>query len=249
MNTIVVFLEIALEDIRASKALYEIGLYPQALFCCQQATEKVIKFIAIENNVIKLEDSHSKIGHKINKVFRKAMQASQQRFPSQREVKIEESFRVIEDEIVKFSTLENIPLIFQMIRKSAGFPKTLPIELEELSLSKLWEIWMEADPENFTKEKFDAFSRNPPLMVHLEKMREAFLESLKVYIESIMDLFTLSFLVESLVTDVRYPNIQDLRNPSEKYKSDHYLVSSLPFFHGILEMAIGNILKMKEVNV
>ena len=64
LQTSKIFVDIAKQDLKSSKLLYDIGYYPQSIFLFQQSIEKAVKSIAIWVGVIDIKNSRHKIGHK-----------------------------------------------------------------------------------------------------------------------------------------------------------------------------------------
>jgi len=72
------FLEIAKQDLKAAKCLYDRELYPQATFYLQQSTEKAAKSFAIMIGTIS-EDEVKDIGHVSLKIHRKIINEEKKR--------------------------------------------------------------------------------------------------------------------------------------------------------------------------
>lgn len=68
-----IFLDISKEDLKASKVLFKHKLYPQSIFFLQQSTEKLVKFIGLNNEVIGMHNLKKKISHKTSLIFKEAI--------------------------------------------------------------------------------------------------------------------------------------------------------------------------------
>ena len=64
LQTSKVFVDIAKQDLKSSKLLYDIGYYPQCIFLFQQSIEKAVKSIAIWVEITDIKNARRNIGHK-----------------------------------------------------------------------------------------------------------------------------------------------------------------------------------------
>lgn len=63
------FIDIAKQDLKSSKLLYDNGYYPQSIFLFQQSIEKAVKSIAIWVEFTDIRNAQHKIGHKGAKFY------------------------------------------------------------------------------------------------------------------------------------------------------------------------------------
>ncbi len=63
------FFGISQKDLKASKLLFENGLYPQAIFYLQQSVEKATKFLGLSVGMISLEEAKKDVGHDSFEVY------------------------------------------------------------------------------------------------------------------------------------------------------------------------------------
>ena len=70
IQTSKVFVDIAKQDLKSSKLLYNIGYYPQSIFLFQQSIEKAVKSIAIWVEFTDVKNARRKIGHKGAKFYK-----------------------------------------------------------------------------------------------------------------------------------------------------------------------------------
>ena len=64
LQTSKIFVDIAKQDLKSSKLLYDIGYYPQCIFLFQQSIEKAVKSIAIWIEITDIKNARCNIGHK-----------------------------------------------------------------------------------------------------------------------------------------------------------------------------------------
>jgi len=67
-------LEIAKKDLKASKCLYDNGLYPQAVFYLQQSVEKATKTFGILSDFIDENELKDFVGHNPLKIHKKVFE-------------------------------------------------------------------------------------------------------------------------------------------------------------------------------
>lgn len=101
MKAEIVFLEIAKNDLEASRWLFERKLHPQAIFYLEQSSEKAVKSLGIWKKAITVKEAERSIGHKALKVYFKIFEKSKDTIKSVQQ------------------TIEGVLLTFPKLRESS----------------------------------------------------------------------------------------------------------------------------------
>jgi len=142
-------LEISFEDLKASKILYENKFYPQSVFYFQQSTEKAIKYLGLNANIIDKKDLLSDIGHKTLKIFKKAIKKSFDQFPFNKQFDVDKEFQIIQDSIKRNDLKDTIPFIINQINEFKAELPNLPFDYNKISNpNDLIDTINKIDPKN-----------------------------------------------------------------------------------------------------
>lgn len=133
--------EIAKQDLKAAKCLFDKGLYPQAVFYLQQSVEKANKSWAIMCNVIKEEEVKA-IGHDPFKVYVKILKEQKdklellieriKKFPKLQETKLLKNFDFEKHYKRAADALTNVEKYYKVKGESLRDIKFLGEEFEEI---------------------------------------------------------------------------------------------------------------------
>lgn len=240
-------MDISNEDLKASEFLYEKKLYPQSLFYLQQSTEKIVKWIGLENTIIDKKDLHKSIGHNSNLIFKKALEKYQKKFPSAVNFEINSEFAKIK-EFVNNNSLETVvEEIVNQIKVILENNYQLPYDLNKLKTTEdLYEILKQVEPDKKDLELLININESPELKNMLDKMVVEFSNNIVPYNQGVLILFSINSLTEKLVTSVRYPSIDDMVNPREIYTENHSIIKALPVFHSAIHYSLIAIWKLKN---
>jgi hypothetical protein len=248
MNESLTLLEIAFEDLDASRTLLKNYHYPQALFYFQQAVEKATKSLGLHAGVFSKEQLHRKIGHETLKVFKEVIRQTTP--PAIPGYSYDDSFDIDKtyQSIMSFAKNHEIELLLPVYinhieeYKKAG--QSSVVEIPEiktkgqfLELVKALNIELKDLPEiEKLPEEHDFFKEQ------FRKINEKILATPK-YVEKLLILYVLGLIVVELVSDVRYPNSEEFERPSNVYDHNHVLVKNLDYFQEELYQCIKAILK------
>ncbi len=253
MNNIKVFLDIAKQDLEASKILYERKLYPQAVFFLQQSIEKAVKFAFFSVSSLTPEEFGIKIGHDTSIL------------PTFMCNEIEKVVDLFKKASKKLPELEGIDLFIKLYerilmigRDNNLSPQTLkePLKRFDFTIEEINDFIKTA--QNLNNSIFQTDKEM------LDNMREEFIEAIIKLNKSIKDensdqitkedideiitkvyrlvipfltLFLFSILLNPHTVKSRYPTDQ---NPLEYYSSDNPLVTKLDEIANIIASSIFN---------
>ncbi|MCX6258702.1 MAG: HEPN domain-containing protein [Bacteroidia bacterium] len=224
-----VLLDISSYDLQSSKLLFENKLFPQAIFYFQQAIEKLVKFIGLSSNFIKKEDlSNSKIGHKTIKIFRKSIELYCQIFPNANNLNIDKEYITIQNFFSQENPYEIILTVINQIENLNISYQDVPINFP--NINNLIDFLDKFYPNNPNLSIFRICVDNKEFNESLNNKLQEFNMILPGYIKSVVVLFFLDGLFSKHAINSRYPNINDMINPSVIYNIENPLVYSLPYF-------------------
>jgi HEPN domain-containing protein len=233
MKEYIVLIEIAIEDLRSSLLLYSNNFYPQSIFYFQQSAEKAVKYIGIANNVIQKSELSNKIGHNVNKIFKKALRDYLSNIPTSESgyLDVDEQYGLIHN-FIKNNKIETvIPEIIEQINIFKEEMPILPFDYNKISTPKeLYDIYKNLPFENLELYKFEQYLEDESFKQILLEKSKLFIGLFPDYIKSILILFVISTFIHEHVTSARYPNIDSMVNPNEIYNSESSLIISMPFF-------------------
>lgn len=228
-----VFLEIAFEDLKVSKELYNSQYFPQAIFYLQQSIEKIVKYVGLKNETISVEELMKPIGHKTSKIFKKELVRQISNTPFNSEEDLFKEFQVLDNIIQKEDDSTLIPSLKEQIDDFLSAPETdFPISslktpediIEFLKNNNAEESLITDLQKKINDQKFYDFIIN---------RIGSFIPLQPKYLKAIQVLFILTCYFEKAVSLVRYPIADSFENPSTIYTQKHILVENLGYFHKI----------------
>lgn len=247
-----VLLDIAKQDLKSAKFLFENGLYPQAIFYLQQAVEKAVKSFAIMTNAIK-EREVKAIYHYPLRITEQLLNKQKEKLERLnnalgaipklketlllRDVNFDEVRGALDKSQEAISSIQSKPPIFlskQEIIQLFGNLKELEKEItsafESSPPPEVTDMWKRG-----VLEFVDVlYEYNPP---EVEKLRKELNALSPNFLEKIIDetkpllidlycvyfsLFYLSIITFPHAVSTRYPNGES--NPLDIYKKDFALV-------------------------
>lgn len=224
-------LEISKEDLHASELLYKNSMYPQSLFYFQQATEKLIKYIGLKENIIEKNDLQNKISHKTTIIFKRVMDKYRRQFHDKVDFDIDNTFIEINNFINDSPISEVVSALLKQIRDAIENTPTFPFDLNAIEtledFCKILEHFTPDDPNIEILRKIKTDNIRPII----DKKIKEFKTQLPNYTQGIWILFVINSLSEKLVSSVRYPDLNDMINPSQKYNQENPLIKAFPIFH------------------
>ena len=248
MNEALTILEIAFEDLEASKLLLQNNHYPQSIFYFQQAVEKTTKSIGLSQGFLKKEDLQIKIRHNTLKIFKKAIEFAS--IPDEILKNLSDDFNLEKEfnEVQSFAKEVDIELLMPTYisqiedykstdRKQAIDIPKLHGKQDYLNLIDSFNIDIDEIENIRQKPEDDDFFR-----IQCEKLNNL-MSSLPKFAEKVMILHVMALIVIELVNDVRYPNLQDFTRPSLIYDSNHVIVKNLKYLLDELDQCIKLLLK------
>jgi len=135
MITIQAFLDMAKQDFKAARCLYERCLYPQAIFYLQQSVEKATKCMGLYHKII-AEEELEEIGHRSSEVYMKILRGFGDRI----------------DRVYKL--LEKFPQLWC----SPPIKKHLPLRKEKLmNILNNYKKYIEKPSADLSEEKLETF--------------------------------------------------------------------------------------------
>ena len=234
-NEYYTLLEISKEDLNASRLLFENEMYPQSLFYFQQSAEKLVKYIGVKEEVIEKKDLQRKVSHKSTLIFRRATIKYQNQFPSHIDFDIDKELQRINNFINNNPTPEVVSLILDQIKDAVENKPSLPFDIDSVETIEDFCIILEQiNPNDPNIETLRKMKDDNLFMPIIDKMIKEFKSKLPNYTQGIMILFIINSLSEKLVSSVRYPDLDDMINPSLKYNLKNPMVEALPIFHKAL---------------
>ncbi len=248
-NEYYTLLEISREDLKASELLFENRMYPHSLFYFQQSTEKLTKYIGLKEEVIVKKDLQNKVSHKSTLIFKRAIIKYQKQFPQSIDFDIEKEFQGINNFINDNPSSEVIRVIIDQIRDALENKPSLPFDIDTVeTIEDFCKILEQIDPNDPNIEALRKMKNDNLFKPIMDKMIKEFKSKLPNYTQGIMILYSINSLSEKLVSSVRYPNLNDMINPSVKYNLENPLVEALPIFHSALHFCRETIEKI-ETNI
>jgi HEPN domain-containing protein len=237
-----ILIEISKEDNEASKILYLKGLYPQSLFFFQQSVEKAVKHLGVNTEIIDPKDLFKKIGHNSVLIFKNATKKYANNFSGENIVEIDSNFNEIKNFIDKEPPEVVVQFAINQIENTLNENLELPFDLDSIETSDdLYRIIKQFFPDNPEFEKLKGMSDISYLKPIVKKMIEKFKTGLPKYIQSTLILFIFSCIVTRHVSSVRYPNVENMTNPSEYYSNENPLIFSLPTFQKMMDFILNEI--------
>lgn len=225
-----VFLEIAFEDLNASQELYNSNHFPHSIYFLQQSIEKIVKFIGLNNKIIKASDLMRPIGHKTSKIFKKETIKYQKLTEFDTKEELLSDFQRVAQFIHDTPDAQLIPelkVIINSFNNSSSeglLASALDSQDNLISFIKQYDESGEIDIKQL-KEYFENPQYNEFLMGFMKKLKS----NLAYYVKAIQVLFVLTSYFEKFVSTVRYPDNQ-FNLPSYTYSSSNVLVKSVPYF-------------------
>ena len=221
-----ILLDISKEDFNASKLLYDNDFYPQSLFYFQQSVEKLIKYLGIKDGIIKQEDLRKQISHNSSIVFKRAMAKYQYLDSSNNDFDVNSEFQDLKNIIDKIPENKLLDVILDKILETIKGEISLPFNIDKIqSFEEFYKYLKETDPDT---PNLDDFINGKTFRQRAQIMFEDLKSELKDNIKGIAMLFYINIVTERLVSSVRYPDINNMTNPSEKYNSENPLIKALP---------------------
>jgi len=230
-------LDIAYDDIKASKLLYKNDLLPQSIFYLQQAVEKSIKQLGLYNGVIKRSDLQKEIGHKADKIFKKLAFATKHIINNNEQDIINDYNKL--SQLIKNNDLEEFK---EVIKKALDAYHRIEISQELVELI-ICEIIKKENSDFYKKVK-----KNQNLEHQYNRMKERFKKYFPDYIKSVMILFSINLIVSDYVSTVRYPVGDKFENPALFFDPNHPLVQLIPIYIKNCEFALKGISDFQLMN-
>jgi hypothetical protein len=241
MNDYDAFIEIAEEDLTASILLFSKGLNSQALFSFQQSVEKVIKYLGIKDKIIEPDELERKIGHKSNKIFKKAILKYEKLGAYEIDYDVDKVFNELSNLVEKVPQENSVELIFKNIIEIIENNPFLLFDIQSIkSYNELTSEFEILDPSEIKADILKT-DDNKNFMSIEDGMLEDFNYKLDNYIKGVMVLFCINLLTENLVSKVRYPDINTMENPKEKFDKTNPLIMNLSALHKAQEYVIETI--------
>jgi hypothetical protein len=232
MESSLALIEIAREDLNASKLLYNNGLYPHSIFYLQQSIEKIIKHIGLTNKVIGANDLQKEIGHKTEKIFKKIVQRTSPITGDTHEI-LDQDYQAIVDINKSTPIAELIPVVITYLKYYRN--QEFSYELEDL-INQV---------SSFIKENNPQITEDIDIGKFTNSGIQPFKEVWPKYYSSIMVLFILNSVFSDYVSKVRYPIGEEFIRPSNVYNKDNELVKAIPYFLNCIDESINAILKFQ----
>jgi HEPN domain-containing protein len=268
------FLELASEDLSASKHLFKGRYYPQSVFYLSQAVEKTCKYLLLKDNILTIYQLNKIIKHDSTKVFSIFTEyLINQISKGINKQKIEES----KDDPSLNDILNPVTFINDLKRGIKDFEKsknTLPpfskaqidyylgllslFESNTLSNSK-YSKFFKSEPEKVVKwitdfHIIDEKSKNDlKILEQNETSRKQFYDEIKDKLELVLRyvriqqiLMTLALLFSSSAVDSRYPDNSLKYLPTSRYNRSTPIIENFKSFYHYLQISI-TFLKDNEI--
>lgn len=225
-NDFKILLDISQEDFKASSLLYNNGFYPQALFYLQQSIEKLIKYLGLKDEVIKQDELVKKISHKSTLIFKRAMIKYQHLDDENKDADVNNDFQDLNNQIEKLPENKILDVILSKILETLKVKSLVPPNIDsEQSFEDFYNFLKRTDPNT---PNLDDFIDDKSFKQIAQEMFDDFKTDLDDNIKGIAILFYINIITERLVSSVRYPDINNMINPSERYNSNNQLIRELP---------------------
>ncbi|SFF30365.1 HEPN domain-containing protein [Sunxiuqinia elliptica] len=238
--------DISKEDFETSKLLLENNFYPQSLFYFQQSIEKLIKYLGLKDGIISTKDLSRKISHNSSLIFKKALTKYKSLNNSIVDFDINKEFQELDEIIKKTPDDKVLEVILKNIFDVLKNKPELPFDIEKIkNFEDLYQVLKKISPDMPQLEELRRIDNNKLFKPIAEKMLQDFKASFDEYIQGIIILFYINTISQRLVSTVRYPELDQMINPSEIFNKEHSLVKELPTLHMALEYSLETI-KTKE---
>ncbi len=230
MNESFSLLDIAFSDLNSSEILFEKNQYPQSIFFLQQAVEKSIKQLGINNGVVKPSELQKEIGHKSEKIFKKVV-GQVKHITGDTDSDIHKDYNKLK-QLLKDAELSEIKdVVISVLNENEE------LEIPSDAIEFLIDHIIKSERPDF----FERLGENPSFEKEFIRMRENFLKYFPGYIKSVMILFHLNLILSDYVSVVRYPLGDKFENPALIFNSSHPLVQLIPVFLKHCKFAIKGI--------
>ncbi|MCX6253698.1 MAG: HEPN domain-containing protein [Bacteroidia bacterium] len=265
-----VFLDIALDDVSASKILLKKKFYPQAVFYFGQSIEKTCKYLLIKDGILSVDQLNSRIKHDASKVFTIFTDHLINKLSSA--VDTEKIVKSNNDHLL-FNVLNPIDFINDLKSGIKVFEdsKNKLNELDDKKIDQYMNMLKIFNSNILSDNKYNNFYKSDPrvlvdwlLEFHIvdeqtkidlkEKLKDdnfkiQFYADIKKYLLSIHEymrvqqiLMVLAILFSSCAVDTRYPDNTLNHLPVTRYNSSSMLIRRLKELYKYLEKSI-NFLK------
>jgi HEPN domain-containing protein len=237
-----ILINISKEDFEASKLLFDNNFYPQSLFYFQQSIEKLIKYLGLKDEIISVKDLKRKISHNSSIIFKKAIIKYQNHYISNIDFDVNKEFQELNEIINRTSDEKVLDLILKNIYDILANKPELPFDIEKIeNFEDLYQVLKKISPETPQLEELRRIDNSKSFKPVAEKMLQEFKAGFNEYIQGIIILFYINTISQRLVSAVRYPELDQMINPSKKYDKEHSLVKELPTLHKALEYSLETI--------
>lgn len=254
MNVHLILLEIAKQDLKASKCLLSKKFYAQSIFYLEQSVEKALKSLGIWSNTLTEEEIKKEIKHKAGKFFSRFLEAGVnkvqtelknfgEKFPKLKETflwkKLQKQARSMEEEI---KNIKNTCSSIEEKGKRMSFSKEKLQEIiSEINKYKPFSWTLGLEGIKTAKELYQALKKD---MEKATKLRRSDIERLRKSTELILKilfctkaLFYLSAILSPHVSTSRY--LEKAHNPLQVYTAEMPLVQNLKSIMKIVEKTLG----------
>jgi len=208
--------------------------------------EKLVKYIGLSNEVIKKEDLFKKVGHNTTLIFKRAIKEHQTQINLDEGFDVDKEFLEIKNFIDNNSTNIVVNYVISEINSTLKSNPKLPFDVNALKTSgDFYEVLKKFAPDTPDLELLKNIPNDQEFRTRLNTFIKGFTRNLPEYIKAIVVLFIINCLISSHVTTVRYPEIDNMVNPSDKYTKKNQLVNSIPFFHKTIKYCLAKIAKFE----
>ena len=265
------FLQIAQQDFKAAKLLYQNGFFPHSVFYFGQSVEKTCKYLLIRDGVLSIHELNKKIRHDTRKVFI----IFTDYIINQIRPSIDINTISNDKNSVLLSSIFNpIEFIKDLEREIENFKKTKSclLDLDKSRIEHYLNMLKYFESNSRSQNKYNNFFKSDPEIVvqwlmkyHIldeesktkileaykdEKIKSRFLEEVGNSLKSVHELmrinqilFVLSIVFSSYASDTRYPD-DELKNfPSSRFNSSSIIVIRLDDFFKYQEKVLNYLIK------
>ncbi len=238
-----ILFDISKEDYNASKLLFENKFYPQSLFYFQQSVEKSIKYLGLRDEIIIKEDLAKNISHRSSIIFKNAMIKYQYLNSSDIDYNINNEHQELRDIIKQTSDDKIIAVISKNIFDTLKNLPDFPFDINKIEkFEDLYKILKKINPNTEYYEDLKLLDKNESYKPLVKKKLKEFVTEFIDYTKGVKILYLLNIISESLVSSTRYPDIDNMINPSKRYNSEHPFVKELPNLYKALEYSLETII-------
>ena len=173
-------IEIATDDLKAAKTLYDAKLYPQSVSSFQQSVEKLNKAFGLLSKNLELKELKNKVGHRTINIYQKIAKEQLKKF---------EGFKGLAKKYESFNELIPSNFINKEVRKSKKFLKTIkklkdnPEEILKVSREEISNLLKEIKGIEGESKKFD---ENDYVSKFTDKELEAIRNKIKIAFGSVI---------------------------------------------------------------